>query len=98
MRVRASGSPIRETATVGRLGQRRQVVVPRKLCEELGLREGDFLEVTRNKDRIIIKPKKLVDPEDTLTPKEERIVANGFRQLKKGQYVTWDQLKHELDL
>ena len=56
------------------------------------------MEVTRNKDRIIIKPKKLVDPEDTLTPKEERIVAKGFRQLKKGQYVTWDQLKHELDL
>ena len=73
-------------------------MVPKKICEELGLREGDFVEVTRSKDRIVIKPKKLVDLEDTLTPEEEKTVAKGFRQLKRGQYVTWDQLKDELGL
>ena len=38
------------------------------------------------------------DPEDTLTPEEEKLVAGGFRQIKRGQHVTWDQLKHALYL
>ena len=83
--------------SISRLGQRRQVVIPKETCKAAGLREGDFVEVTWRKGRILIKPKKLVDPEDTLTPQEEKIVAKGFRQLKRGDYVTWDQLKHELD-
>ncbi len=81
---------------ISRLGQRRQIVIPKAICEALGLQQGDFVEVTNRRNRIMIKPKKLVDPEDTLTPKEERIVAKGFRQIKRGEYVTWDQLKHEL--
>lgn len=81
---------------ISRLGKRRQVVIPKTVCEALGLREGDFLEVIRRRDRITIKPKKLVDAEDTLTPEEEKIVARGFRQLKRGNYITWDQLKREL--
>ena len=37
-------------------------------------------------------------PSFGLAPEEERIVAKGFRQLRRGQYVTWDQLKHQLGL
>ena len=81
---------------ISRLGKRRQVVIPKAVCELAGLMEGDFVEVTGGKGRVTIRPKKLVDPEDTLTPQEERIVTRGFRQLKRGQYVTWDQLKNEL--
>ncbi len=88
----------REARAISRLGQRRQVVIPKTICDELGLRQGDFVEVTKSRDHVVIKPKKLVDPEDTLTPEEEKIVARGFRQLKRGQYVTWDKLKDELGL
>ena len=66
--------------SISRLGQRRQVVIPKETCKAAGLREGDFVEVTGRKGWILIKPKKLVDPEDTLTPQEEKIVAKGFRQ------------------
>jgi AbrB family looped-hinge helix DNA binding protein len=83
---------------VSRLGQRRQVVIPKAICDELGLREGDFVEVTRGKDRIVVKPKKLVDLENTLTPEEEKRVAEGFAQLKRGEYVAWERLKDELGL
>lgn len=83
---------------ISKLGQRRQVVIPKDICEELGLQEGDFVEVKKSKGAVIIKPKKLVDPEDTLTPEEEKIVEKGFRQLKRGKYVTWEQLKRELGL
>ena len=56
------------------------------------------MEVTRRKDHVVIKPKKLVDPEDRLTPDEEKAVARGLRQLKRGEYVDWEALKNELGL
>ncbi len=46
---------------ISKLGQRRQVVIPQEICDELGLQEGDFVEVTSAEGRVIIKPKKLVD-------------------------------------
>ena len=91
-------NPRREIRTVSRLGQRRQVVIPEGICNELGIRQGDFVEVTRRKDHVVIKPKKVVDPEDTLTPDEEKAVERGFRQLKRGKYVDWEALKNELGL
>ena len=30
---------------ISKLGLRRQVVIPKEICEELGLQEGDFVEV-----------------------------------------------------
>jgi len=75
----------------------RQVTIPKIIFDELGLKEGDFVEVTLKGDHIVIAPKRLVDPEDVLTSEEERIVERGFAQLKRGEYVTWEELKHELD-
>jgi AbrB family looped-hinge helix DNA binding protein len=83
---------------ISKIGQRRQVVIPKDIFEELGLHEGDFVEVKRNKGAVIIKPKILVDPEDTLTPEEEKIVRKGEAQLKKGQGVSWDEVKKRLRL
>lgn len=76
----------------------RQVTIPKLIFDELGLEEGEFVEVMRERDYIVIRPKKLVDPEDTLTPEEEELVARGLEQLKRGDYVTWEELRRELDL
>jgi hypothetical protein len=51
------------------------------------------VEVTQRRNSINIKPAKPLDPEETLTAEEERIVAKGFRQLRRGGYVNWDRLK-----
>jgi AbrB family looped-hinge helix DNA binding protein len=83
---------------ISKLGQRRQVVIPKEICDELGLQEGDFVEVTSAQGQVIIKPKKLVDADDVLTPAEEKVVRHGEAQLKKGQRVPWNALKQELDL
>jgi AbrB family looped-hinge helix DNA binding protein len=88
----------RQTMPVSKLGQRRQVVIPKEICDELGLREGDFVEITRDEGVVVIKPKKLVDADDVLTPAEEDIVRKGETQLKKGKHVPWDDLKKQLDL
>jgi NADPH-dependent glutamate synthase beta subunit-like oxidoreductase len=57
-----------------------------------------IVEVKSTKGAVVIKPKKLVDPEDTLTPEEEKIVERGFKQLKRGESVTWEHLKRELGM
>lgn len=72
---------------ISRLGQRRQVVIPKEVCEELGLHEGDFVEVMSAQGAVVIKPKRLVDPDDILTPEEEVRVRKGEAQLKRGRAV-----------
>jgi hypothetical protein len=45
----------------------------------------------------VIKPKKIDDPDDTLTSEEERIVEKGFDQLRRGKFISLDKLRNELD-
>ena len=88
----------KEIVSISRLGQRRQVVIPKALCERLGLEEGDFVEVTLRGRSAIVKPKRLVDADDILSPEEEKLVRKGERQLKEGKYVLWEDLKKKLKL
>jgi len=81
---------------IGKIGQRRQVVIPKEICDALGLQSGDFVEVTQVKGTVVIKPKKLVEADDGLTPEEEAIVRKGERQLRQGKSKPWSQIKHEL--
>ena len=76
----------------------RQVSVPKVIFDHLGLKEGDFVEMSLQGTDILIKPKRLVDMEDSLSPEEERLVKAGFKQLKNGEYIAWNELKHDLDL
>jgi AbrB family looped-hinge helix DNA binding protein len=59
---------------ISKLGQRRQIVIPKEICDELGLEEGDFVEVARAESRIIITPKKLVDADEILTPAQRAVI------------------------
>ncbi len=82
---------------IGKIGQRRQVVIPKAIFEELGLETGDFVEVTQVNRTVVIKPKKIVDADDVLTPEEEKIVRKGEAQIRRGEYVTLEDLEHDLD-
>jgi len=69
----------------------------------MGLREGDPIEIRAGKKQIVIRARKErvrnPAPEyETLTPAEEKSVLEGIKQLRRGDYVTWDQLKDELGL
>jgi AbrB family looped-hinge helix DNA binding protein len=98
MNTKTYTSPRRQTMPISKLGQRRQVVIPKKICDELGLQEGDFVEVTSAEGQVVITPKKLVDADDVLTPEEEKLVRKGEAQLKKGEHVAWDDVKQQLHL
>ena len=81
---------------IGKLGQRRQVVIPKEICDALGLATGDFVEVRQVKGTVVIKPKKLVDADDVLAPEEEAIVRKGERQLRQGKSKPWSEIKNGL--
>jgi AbrB family looped-hinge helix DNA binding protein len=86
-----------KTTTISKVGQRRQVVIPKSVLDELGLREGDFVEVTRTRNGALIKPKKLVDPDDFLSSEDVKSLRRGLAQARRGQTESWDKIKNELE-
>jgi AbrB family looped-hinge helix DNA binding protein len=70
---------------IGRVGQRRQVVIPREMLEALNLREGDSVAFIPHAKGVLVKPKRVVDPDDVLTPAEAKLVRRGEAQLKRGE-------------
>ena len=74
---------------ISKIGQRRQVVIPKDICDELGLQEGDFVEVTSVEGQVIITPKKLVDADEVLTPAQRAVIderlAESLEDIKNGR-------------
>jgi len=60
--------------------------------------EGGLLETTAHAGCVSMKPKKLLDEDDTLTPSEAIKVRHRLKQLKQGNTRPWSQIKHELGL
>jgi len=79
--------------TISRLGQRRQVVIPKGICDALRLGIGDFVAVERRDGAVVIRPQAFVDRDDVLTPSEARGVKRGARDVAAGKVVDWTQYK-----
>ena len=77
---------------------KRQITIPKTIFNDLGLKEGDYVEIIRSKNRIVIKPKKITVSDDVLTPEEEKTVEKGIEQLKRCECINWEDLKNELGL
>ena len=88
----------RRPRTVGKLGQRRQIVLPKAICDQLHLCEGDPVEFDLRQGVVVLTPKKLVDAADVLTPAEEKLVRQGERELGRGKGVAWESVKKRLKL
>ena len=58
-----------------KIGVSRQVVIPKKIHDQLGLEPGDYLEVALEGDRVILTPKALV----------EKRLAEGLEDIRKGR-------------
>ena len=63
-----------------KLGASRQVVIPKKIHDQLGLNPGDYLEVELRSGKVIFTPKALVDKrlEEGLADIEEGRVYGPF--------------------
>jgi|HubBroStandDraft_5_1064220.scaffolds.fasta_scaffold24293_4 bifunctional DNA-binding transcriptional regulator/antitoxin component of YhaV-PrlF toxin-antitoxin module len=82
---------------IGRVGQRRQVVIPREIFEKLQMREGDFVAFAPHRSGVLVKPKRVVDPDDVLTAEQSAVMKKAEREMRQGKFVTLDQLRHDLD-
>jgi AbrB family looped-hinge helix DNA binding protein len=80
--------------TISRLGQRRQVVIPKGICDALRLGVGDFVAVERRDGAVVIRPQAFVDRDDVLTPAEARAVKRGTKDIAAGKVVGWSQYKN----
>jgi AbrB family looped-hinge helix DNA binding protein len=84
------------TEKIGRVGQRRQVVIPREIFDKFQMREGDFVAFSQKDNGVLLKPKRVVDADDVLTPDEAKLVHRGEAQLKRGESKPWRTVKHAL--
>jgi len=66
--------PNRSTAVV-KIGVSRQVAIPKRIHDQLGLEPGDYLEVELEGDRVILTPKALI----------EKRIAEGIEDIRKGR-------------
>ncbi len=62
-----------------KLGISRQVVIPKKLHDQLGLAPGDYLEVEARGGRLVLTPKTLVEKQI------EARLAEGLEDIRKGR-------------
>ena len=62
-------------AVAVKLGVSRQVVIPKRIHDQLGLTPGDYLEVELEGDRLILTPKALV----------EKRLAESLDDIRKGR-------------
>jgi len=56
------------------VGQRRQVVLRQEMLESLNIQEGDFVALAEQKNGVLIKPGRVVEPDDVLTPEGSALV------------------------
>jgi antitoxin component of MazEF toxin-antitoxin module len=83
---------------IGRVGQRRQVVIPRDMLKTLKLQKGDFVAFSQHANGVLIKPRRAVDPDAVLTTAEAKKVRHAVKQIREGKTRPWAQIKHELGL
>ncbi len=58
-----------------KVGVSRQIAIPKKIHDQLGLAPGDYLEVELRDNRLILTPKTLI----------EKRLAEGLDDLKRGR-------------
>jgi bifunctional DNA-binding transcriptional regulator/antitoxin component of YhaV-PrlF toxin-antitoxin module len=86
--------PLQPESRSGRVGQRRQVVIPREICETLELRVRDFVAFAKQHNGVLIQPKRVVDPDDVLTPAEAKKIRHGMKSIKEGRDFDLGQGPH----
>jgi bifunctional DNA-binding transcriptional regulator/antitoxin component of YhaV-PrlF toxin-antitoxin module len=84
---------LKNAPVISRLGQRRQVVIPKGICDELRLDVGDFVALERRAGAVLIRPQALVDRDDVLTRAEARAVKRGAKDVASGKVVEWSRYK-----
>ncbi len=81
-----------------KLTSQHQITIPKQVCDFLGLKGGDRLEISILSDqKMILQPKKLIDRHDPAYILGREIL-DAEKQIKKGQTVPWRDIKRKHNL
>lgn len=74
---------------VVKVGRSRQMTIPKKIFEEMGLEAGDYLEVEQEDDRIVLYPKKLVDKSELWywSREGQKVIAKSLKEYEEGKVI-----------
>jgi AbrB family looped-hinge helix DNA binding protein len=69
-----------------KIREKSQITIPSSIRKELGIKEGDYLEVTREGDRILLIPKIVIDKNSIqLSKKGEKYLQEALDDVKEGR-------------
>ena len=78
--------------------EKAQITIPSRIRKELGIKKGDYLEIVKEDDKIVIIPKILLDKVSVnLSAKGEEMLREAIDDVKKGKVKTHNNLKHFID-
>jgi len=84
-----------------------QVTIPKKLGAELGIQEGDYVELKREGDRLYLQPVHIVKKDlaafwrerakemetSTLSKQGEQMVAEALEDIEKGRFQVFETVE-----
>ncbi len=74
------------------------MVIPQEIFKTLRLQEGDFVAFAKHGNGVLVKPRRLVDPDDVLTPAELKRLRQSLKQTSQGKTRPWADIKREMGL
>ena len=75
--------------------EKAQITIPSKIRKELGIKKGDYLEIVKEDDRIVIIPKILIEKTSVnLSAKGEEMLKEAIDDIKKGKVKIHDNVTH----
>ena len=82
---------------VGRIGHRREVVLPKQPCDDAGSNSGDQVGVSMRGHLLVLKPRKIAVETEQLTVTETKSGQKGAAQIRRGAFRAWRDIRRELD-
>ncbi len=79
--------------------EKAQITIPSKIRKALGIKEGDYLEVEAEANKIVLIPKILIDKAEvvTLSKKGEEMLKEALEDVKKGRVKKFKNAEELID-
>jgi AbrB family looped-hinge helix DNA binding protein len=78
--------------------EKSQITIPISIRKELGIKKGDYLEVVREGDRILLIPKIVVDKNSVaLSKKGEEYLQEALNDVKEGRLAESNNVEEFFD-
>jgi len=75
--------------------EKAQITIPSRIRKELGIKKGDYLEIVKEDDKIVIIPKILVDKVlINLSAKGEEMLKEAIDDIKEDKVKIHNNVKH----